>query len=206
MKHKNIPLNIIEFWDWFQRDEHMFREIIDPAHAVEQMDNQVLAFGLFSWEIGAGKNKPHYFAISPNGDKGRLELSKKIISLAPEMPDWEFYFCKPAKTNWDFTFEAYDRFLVKHTFDASGWDYILEKNGDGNIEIMVKTENMHVMDFDDELNAVDLVITNILGEELTIHHLDAFETVDEFTEGQIPYCKKMTTLKEQFEKNIDFGF
>lgn len=200
MPQKNIPLQIIEFWDWFQKNEHMFREVIDPEHAVESMDEQVLAFGMFAWEIGEGKSKPHYFTLSPNGDKGRLELSKKIIGAAPELSEWEFYPSKQPKQDWDFSFEAFDRYFSKHIFDASNWDYILEKNEDANIEIIVRADNLHVMDLDDELNAVDMVITNIIGEELSIHHLDAFETVNNFEEEQMELCKKIPKLKTAFEE------
>lgn len=202
MAQQNIPLNIIEFWDWFQKHEHLYREVSDPEYAVEAMNNQVLSFGLFAWEIGAGKSKPHAFTISPNGNKERLALSEKIISAAPGMPDWEFHFCKQPKDDWDFTFEAYDRFLTKLTFEAKDWEYLLEKNGEGEIEIMVRGENLDVLDLDDELNAVDLVITNILGEEWVIHHLDAFVTVDDFAPEQLPRVKKMPTLREQFAKMI----
>lgn len=200
MSQENIPLSIIEFWDWFQRNESMFREIIDPAHAMDTMNEHVLAFGLFAWEIGEGKNKPHYLTISPNGDKARLELSKKIIGAAPNLEKWEFHFCKQSKPSWDYIFEGYDRFFAKQIFNASEWEYVLGKNEDGAIEILVQANNLHVMDFDDELNAVDLVITNILGEELIINHLDAFETVDKFDEEQAIYSKKLPTLKSEFEK------
>lgn len=200
MAQENIPLQIIEFWDWFQRNEYMFRDVIDPDHAVDTLNEQVLAFGMFAWEIGEGTNRPHYFTISPNGDKKRLALSKKIMEVAPDLKEWEFHPAKQPKDNWDFSFEAFDRYFSKHMFDASDWDYFLEKNEDGNIEILIQTENLHVMDLDDELNAVDMVITNIIGEELIIHHLDAFETVENFEEEQIPFLKKMPTLKLEFEK------
>lgn len=200
MTNENIPLQIIDFWDWFEKNEYMFREIIDPEHAVDTMNEQILSFGMFAWEIGEGKNKAHSLTISPNGDKARLQLSKKIIGVAPELSAWEFHPCKQPKHDWDFSFEAYDRFFSKHTFDANAWDYMLEKNEEGNIEVVVSAENLHNMDLDDELNAVDLVITNILGEELVIHHLDAFETVEGFDEEQIPYSFKMPTLKTEFEK------
>ena len=78
-KHERETLNkkIIQFWEWFQENEANYKEVEDPQAAVEAMDERVLGFGLFSWEIGEGQSRPYYFMISPNGDGNRMDISYK---------------------------------------------------------------------------------------------------------------------------------
>ncbi len=169
--------------------------------AKEAMDNHILDFGLFSWEIGEGTARPHYFTISPNGDPKRLELSRRIMDAAPNLRDWEFYYCKPPK-NWDFKFEMYDRYLIKQQFDASAWEFALVEQPENQIEIIIKTDNLEPLDVDDELDAGDFAITQILGEELIIEYLEAFEMVTEFGPEHPAERYKMPHLKYQFERKL----
>jgi len=67
-----MELKVKQFWDWFIDNEYQFRAITDTKTVVELLNNQVLEFGMFAWEIGIGVEKPHSFTISPNGDKKRL--------------------------------------------------------------------------------------------------------------------------------------
>jgi len=48
---------INDFWKWFVEHEKQFREISDPVATRELLDNQVLQFGVFSWEIGKGQGR-----------------------------------------------------------------------------------------------------------------------------------------------------
>ena len=57
---------IREFWDWFVTHEKKFRDVKDPEKVVEMLNEQVLEFGFFSWQLGEGEYKPHRFIISPN--------------------------------------------------------------------------------------------------------------------------------------------
>lgn len=197
-------MDIINFWDWFQANEYLFREIIDAEGAVKAMNEQVLQFGLFSWEIGEGNAKPHSLTLSPNGDKQRLLLSQKIVAAAPDMPDWEFNYCKPPR-EWDFKFEAYDQYMVRQQFDASEWEYVLQKNEENEMEVFILADNLSLLDDDDEMNAVDMVLTNVLGEENVIHHLDAFEVVDEFNEEFDNMVEKLPLLRHHFENLLRRG-
>jgi hypothetical protein len=196
-----LQSKISQFWTWFQQNEQHYRELTDVQAAKEAMDNHILDFGLFSWEIGEGTSRPHYFVISPNGDAGRLELSRRIIEAAPYLRDWEFYYCRPPK-NWDFKFEMYDRYLLKQQFDASNWEFALVERPENQIEIIIKTDNLETLDMDDELDAGDFAITQILGEELVIEYLEAFEMVTEFRPEHPTETYKMPQLKHQFEKMI----
>ena len=93
--NQDIQAKIEQFWNWFTENEHRFRKVTDVREAVEAMDDQILEFGLFKWEIGPGINKPFYLTLSPNGNEERLELSKMIMDLSPDLRQWEFNYCKP---------------------------------------------------------------------------------------------------------------
>ena len=123
MDSKVLKQRIYEFWDWFVEHEQKFRVISDPNAVREMLNNQVLQFGIFSWEIGEGLSKPHTFTISPNGNPKMLRRSEAIIGEAPDLAQWEFYPAKPSQ-DWDFTFEMFDSFMVKRKIDATDWEYL----------------------------------------------------------------------------------
>lgn len=199
MNEEILNNKITKFWEWFQANESNYRDVEDPQKAVEEMDEHVLEFGLFSWEIGESTSRPYYFMISPNGDGDRLNISYKIMEAAPNMWDWEFRFCKPPQ-DWNYAFETYDKFLVKKEIDAAEWDYILDKTPDGFFEIIICAANMWNIDTEDQLNAAEMVLTKILGEELVIEYLGALEVVTEFSAEQESRSKKLPVLKK-----LNFG-
>ena len=79
-----LEKKIDQFWSWFVQMEGPIRsffteeEPVNKDLIIESMNNRVLDFGMFTWEIGPGMNQPYYFLISPNGDKERLQISRQI--------------------------------------------------------------------------------------------------------------------------------
>ncbi len=203
MHQENLPYKIAQFWDWFASNEQMFREIADAEAAKDAMDNQVLEFGLFSWQIEEGGAKPFSLTISPNGDRKRLVISRQIMEAAPISQYWEFHYCKPPG-NWDYTFEMYDRFMLRQKYNASDWEYVLFNNPGNNIEVVIRADNLHGLGLDERLDAGELALTNILGEELVIDYLCALEVVNEFGPKHNPPGKKMHHLKSDFEAAVCF--
>ena len=201
MDQQTLNLKISRFWEWFQQSEQMYREVTDPQAAVEAMDNYVLEFGLFSWEIGEGKSKPHYLMISPNGDGKRMDISSALIKAAPNLQHWEFLYCKPPM-DWDFQLEIYDQFLVKQNIDTSEWEYVLFKLPDNYVEVIVRANNMPEVEMEDKLNAAEMVLTKILGEELFINYLGALEVVRDFNDEQGKHSHQMRSLKSHFEELV----
>ena len=99
------------------------------------LDNQVLQFGVFSWEIRKTENSKHSFIISPNGKEKLLQLSEAIMGEAPPLIDWEFYPAKPA-IDWNFVIEVYDNFFVKQTVNTSNWKYQLTSQNEDQIRFI----------------------------------------------------------------------
>lgn len=204
MDQRVLLSKISHFWEWFQKNEQMFKEVTDPQALVEAMDNQVLEFGMFSWEIGEGKTRPYYLLVSPNGNGNRLEISYKLMEAAPKLRDWEFHYCKPPR-NWDYRIEVYDKFLVSQQIDASQWEYVLVKTPDNLVEVIIQANNMSNVDPEDKLNAAETALIKILGEESVIDYLGALEVVSEFSPEHEHYCQAMRSLRRNFEKLIGKG-
>ena len=193
---------INHFWEWFVKHEKQFREISDPAATRELLDNQVLQFGVFSWEIGKGKDKPHTFTISPNGDEKMLSRSEAIIGEAPELPHWSFFPAKPAR-EWDFTFEMFDSFMLQQTIDAAEWEFIFRMTLDRKLKVFIYAENIDFLDADDKLSAADFVLNQIIGEMDKIYYVDSVSFIEVLDENQEEDLKLMTAFKFEFEKLLD---
>ena len=198
MRPNKQKKRIASFWDWFQQMENQFKAyfddepIVNKEFLVESMNNRVLDFGLFSWQMGPGNEKPFYFTISPNGNQQRLELSKIIIGAAPNLNDWEFNFAKPAK-DWDFKLLLYDNFMRECQIDVALWQYILVQKPNSKVDIFLDLQGAEKIDEDTRLTAIDIALTNILGEErkiLVLNKIEIFEadtTIETNTRTPITY-------------------
>ena len=193
---------INEFWDWFSEHEEKFRIIRDPHAAREMLDNQILQFGVFAWEIGEGRNKPHTFTISPNGNPKMLRRSQAIIGEAPEMKYWEFFAARPAR-DWDFILEMYDSFMVKQRIDSADWEYLLRMTPGFKIRILLYAENIDFLDDDDKKSAADFVINSVIGEADKIDYVDSIEFISFVNETQEDDIKSLLELKFEFENLLE---
>jgi len=172
-----MELKVKQFWDWFIDNEYQFREVTDTKTVVELLNNQVLEFGVFAWELGVGVEKPHSFTISPNGDKKRLFLSRQIFKQAPALQHWEFNYCRPVRKDWDLTFEVEDN---------------------QKIAILLKATNIVTIDFDDLPSIADLVVNNMLGEERRINDVHSIRFIDDFLPEDEKWIFPLIDLQEEF--------
>ena len=195
---------IDHFWEWFVKHERQFREISDPVATRELLDNQVLQFGIFSWEIGVGGSKPHSFTISPNGDAKMLRRSEAIVGEAPDLPDWEFFAAKRAE-NWDFIFKMFDSTMLQQTINATEWKYLLEMEEEQKLKVIFYAENIDFLDADDKLSAADFVLNQTIGEMDKIYYIDEVSLIEVLDENQAEGLKTMSEFKVEFEKLVE-GF
>lgn len=172
---------IKNLWRWFVSNENQiinsFQNESLVNYIVENLDNLILDFGLFTWEIGPGKVKPWFLTISPNGDRDLIVISQKIIEHAPNLDDWEFNYCKPAK-DWDRKFIIYDSNMNEQNIDASNWKYVLLRNEDGMIDLILEAKNITHWDHDTARTAADIIVTSEIGEETKIQKILSVNIVD----------------------------
>lgn len=202
MDFYELQIKIRRFWDWFIENEHRFQKITNPQQVREDLNNQVLEFGLFSWHLEKGLLKKHIFTISPNGDKKLLAVSKKIMQAAPELPNWTFRYCLPPK-RWNFKFETYDMFMIRQQFDASKWKYVMMEKRNKHVKILIKASNIAKLEQDEQIQSARMVVINILGEEDVIDYVDVIELVHDFPSKQKSYQEPMRALQEHFEEIME---
>ena len=200
----NIESKIQSFWEWFIETEEAIQEyfseeeMVDKAALIESIDERVLDFGLFSWEIGPGVGRPFYLTISPNGSRERLRISKMIMESAPNLPDWEFHYAKPPKA-WDLSFILFDDFMVEREVDASPWRYAFRNKQEGRVEVILEAQNTSHLDPDTRLIAGERAIANLLGEEVKINHVYRVEVVEALDEQDRAGSAPITELSQHLE-------
>ena len=206
MNQTKFHPKIDAFWKWFiQMEEHIvtfFEADVDDERAslIERVNNEVLEFGLFAWEISPGTNKPFRFTLSPNGDANRLALSKLIISEAPSrLRNWEFYASKPAK-DWDYILSVYDDWMIERPIEAFRWQYVLLEYSDDTFELLVQAKNIQFMDEESQTAAIDQVLNNIVGEECNINYFNEVSIVDKFPPEYQEISAPIRELKEHFDE------
>ena len=184
-----------KFWDWFVANESIIiRATEDESISrtiVENLDNLILDFGAFSWEIGPGNNTTWFLTISPNENKDLLSISQLIVENAPNLKNWEFNYFKPAKI-WNREFVVYDELMDEQTIDASNWKYVALKHQDEIIEIIIEADNIQHLDEDTAQSAANLVVMSEIGEEVKINKVASVDIVNELDEQ---YASKRSDIE-----------
>ncbi len=196
VEHDDALAKIEAFWQWFEHHEPLFSAVEDPEKVVELLNDQVLSFGLFAWELSQGIDAPHAFTISPNGDRERLALSTAIVAAAPTLPGWEFYAAKPAVTD-PYQWEVYNSFMQLQTIDASDWIYVAMKGLEG-FRLIICTGMLHGFEVEDLAAIGTQLINRILGEATCIMHFSAIEVVMSFEMEHESISSPITDLVNHF--------
>ena len=203
MKKEIVKKKIKLFWEWFINNEALMRAVVnDDFHEqreslINAIDNQVLDFGMFTWEIEENKENKISFTISPNGNVELLELSKFIIEHAPNLSNWKFNYAKPIK-NWDFTFSVFDDYANEHEIDASEWNFVLLPVNDNKVKVIIEANNITNLDYETKLSAGNFVLTNTLGEECKINNVYEVEIVNELENQYKAFGIQIINLQKQF--------
>jgi hypothetical protein len=170
-----LDSQIDDFWNWFTRESKDLKSTDSDMKFLRALDTTISSWG-FGWEIGPGIEKDFSFTISPSGDLNLLQLTDRIIERAPILEKWEFYSWKQAKESWNIV----RNFAEMFEFKANDWQYVLLKYPDNKTEILVKTNNLEILNKKQKELAVDLVLTNLLGEKRKMEEIDFISVVDQF--------------------------
>jgi hypothetical protein len=171
-----------EIEDFWLRFENHFKLLgSDPYEAefIKFIDDTILHWGLM-WEIGPGKSKEFSFTISPQGNFDLIEKANQIISKAPVLEDWEYYGFKQPKENWHLA-NLLDRNIA---VNAINWTHQLLQYPEGDFELLIKADNIRQYDTGGRDLIVDLVVTNLLGEEIKMNEIVHIEIVDDFEDSK----------------------
>ncbi|MCH2229891.1 MAG: hypothetical protein MK105_06065 [Crocinitomicaceae bacterium] len=177
--------NIVEFWRWFIKNETRIKgcisnkDITEQEKIVKSLNEYILGFGPFSWDIGLNENDDWFLTISPNLDPELLKISKAIIDLAPTHLDWKFYSSKPCK-KWNYQLEVYDELMDIFKVDSSAWNFVALEEEDGTIELNFELFNLSQRHDEAIENAITAFIINELGEEVLTTQISNIEIFEQF--------------------------
>ncbi len=200
-------LNKIEdFWKWFSGIEKQYRkffteEEVNTQLLIEAMNNRVLDFGQFKWEMREGKQGVFQFIISPNGEHELFEISQRITNAAEPHDNWQFLPALPPEKT-DFKFQIYDDGMRLCDVDASEWKCFLEKEVDGLIGVTIKAENIDHLDSDTQIAAGETIIKKLIGEAKFIDHVAGLGVVDAFLESEEEEAFSIDKLILRFDEVV----
>lgn len=154
----------------------------DPENdtLINQIDDLVSKLGEYDWEYGPGKKAEFYFCISPNLNADLIPQIDEIISHAPVLDGWEFISCKSRKEDV-FSWMMLNENGEEITIDTHGWKCVVYKFSDGTVDLDVKISGVKG-DSDIQQLAVNIHLTNLLGERNFIKVVKGFNIVSEFAE------------------------
>ena len=199
--------NILRFWQWFVKNEKRIKDCIENEHStdidyvVEQMNEHILGLGILTWDIGLNDDEHWFLLISPNGNQEMLNVSQKIISVAPEHMDWLFYGSKPAK-KWTRQFSVYDSYMDEQLIDASEWQYIVFEDDNNKLELVIEAKNLHHLDEDALETAAEQFVIQEIGEFLRIQHIASVEIVQELESEYDSSKMPVSELNDHIEEII----
>jgi hypothetical protein len=190
--------DILNFWKWFvDNKDKLESDSYDPT-ILQRLDKTISSWDL-NWEIGPGQSKENSLTISPKGDTMLLPLTEQIVKKAPTLDKWQFYSTKQPKGNWHLLELNQDNISI----NASEWKYTLLKYNDGKIEVLVKADNLQSFEKGTKELIVEIVLTNLLGEEIFMKKVDYFDVVDDFDSDkgitEIKYLPEHLNDKSYFE-------
>lgn len=175
------------FWQWFEKMEPQYRKFFTEETAntellIEAMNNRVLDFGQFKWEMREGKQGVLQFIISPNCDHELFEISKEIVQQQPRMDKWVFLPALPPQKT-DFQFEMYDHAMRLISIDGTKWRFVLEEIDDV-VEVVFEISNLQNIEIDTQIEAAENLLKKIIGEEQFIDKIGGLEVTDQFDEWE----------------------
>ena len=184
---KKIPddQKINAFWDWFAENDPHIRAVLlgDSDTARESLktalDNQVLEFGLFTWEIGP-LDRRFFLNLSPNGSKELLLHSKRIIESAPDLYHWEFRPSRPPHPKPELVFSLPDEQYIERKIDASEWKFVWEGLPPFASALIIQAPELLKIDPETQKTALNRILTAILGEERRINEVPEIRIVAAF--------------------------
>ena len=169
---------ILGFWEWFKSISDALHADMKNSDILKVLDNRIKEIGPFDWEIGPLNETVLYLAISPCLNQELMKKTIEIVGNAPSCPGWTFLYAKPSK-GYSPTFNMINEYGRAIEVNTSTWMYVLFYFDDGTLDIDVKISTVHG-DVKTEALAVEIALTNIIGEEKFIKLLKNVRIVNDF--------------------------
>ncbi|MCC7453281.1 MAG: hypothetical protein IT222_03870 [Crocinitomix sp.] len=200
MNKNELAQRIEDFWEWFDENREVIQQVVSESqhpetnYIVEQLDQHLLGMGKLKWQLENPHESKFNLVLSPNNDRKLLEITRAIIQKANRHQDWEYHHAIPLKE----TFEVilYDNEMEIRTIIAHHWNVIPLIEADGRCELLIEAPELLDLDEDTQLIAVDLMLTDVLGEELKIKHLSGFQILEFVEDDQVEELLPLQQLRQ----------
>jgi hypothetical protein len=189
--------NYKSFWKWFVENKENIKEINSTDYFINELDKRIKEIGNFTWEMGPGINKPLSFTISPGGDPDLLIKTKEIVSLAPNINEWEFYPSIQIK-QWNNYFNAFIK-GKKIGVEISNWEYVLYQFEDDTYDIVIRPNPYNVELEHDILSLSEMVVDSLIGEEARIEKIVNLDIVEDFDDEVKEKATKIINLRNHLQ-------
>jgi len=188
------------FWNKFRDISEAIVKEPNNSTLINKLDEDVNELGEFDWEYGPSNIKEYYFCLSPNFQKELSPIIEEIISVAPELKDWEFLAYKPKKEwvgEWMMLNDDGEEIII----NSEDWECMVYKFQDGTYDLDVKiNQDLNTNDKTFE-NAVDVLLTNVLGEKKYMELVVDVKIVEAFEKEN----KDQATLVKHLDRYITYN-
>jgi hypothetical protein len=181
------------FWLWFATIADSLGDNFDNASLLHALDAQLLGLGDITWELGPGSKTENMLAISPDGRPELLPLTKHIVSMAPDLPQWEFFPARPAKSA-SLEFAIIGSSGKEIDIDARPWRYVLFRFPDQTFDLVLEQNNLTKATDDDRYTAAVILLDGLLGEAVRLLRVRDVEPVFSLAFDQEPKASPISAL------------
>ncbi len=151
-----------------------------------------------SWQLEPGFHVECILTISPNGDKELRKETKEIVSFAPAINGWEFYYAKqPIQSGLNFVLYQDDGLFH---FSAEDWEYVLLGFPDNTFDMIIKADSLTGLEKKDQLLAIELALDTIIGEEKKIELILGVDLITDIPEEYQKNASKFKSLFNHFKQ------
>lgn len=177
---KEIVIKVNAFWE--ELPPLLTKVLGDPENPflIDHIDAVVRKFWSFDWEYGPSKVKRFYFCLSPGWQEKYIEEIDDIILSAPKLEGWEFKTCKPRKEEILSFFilnERKEEILIQ----TQKWKCVMYRFKDQTVDLDVMVDEING-DSDTQYYALNIHLTNLLGERNYLRIVKNVKIVSEFSE------------------------
>ena len=199
---------VLDFWSWFENHQSHILEAITQDNDEWLRENLTVRVRSLqkrkvcprlNWEIGPGRKKRWSFVVSPVV-RDNVGLTRFAIENAPEFPDWEFHYAKPAKTGNPFAIDLADERGNRVTIDASEWSYLINPCGlrAGARGVLFVGDGVTYLSQNERKRIAYLVLDNVLGEEKVFELIGEAMLLDKSVVPRDAPTQPMGQLKGEF--------
>jgi hypothetical protein len=188
---------IEDFWIWFSSVNDQFGARFENAKLVAELDKQISLLGDISWELGPGllEQSSSSLIFSPSGSKRALQLTKLIVSKAPEVQGWEFYPAIQPK-NWNGIFIVTDTSGIRHKIDISQFRYTLLQYPDGLFGIALESPTLSNVPLDLHPDIGEIIVQSEIGEGNRIDHIATIDCSTKLESALNSASRPLAQLRE----------